>query len=341
MADSSSQPISVKSDYNGELRRFQLTKPTYLDLLARLQQVHNIPNSCKILIQYKDDEGDLISLSTCFELEEAIEICGCFSGNLLRLFLSRRDEVMTETVPTVRAEQPTDMHAEHHGGWGNGGSVGVAGSGLAGIGGGYRHHHHHRGGRRFDQGWGPATTAQRGCNRSAYSATAAEASAGEYNMSGERKDVKKELRDIKVQKKEIKRSYKEEKRLLKKEKKFAMKDFHARFVKHVTISDGLSMSFDQKFVKTWRFRNEGRCSWPADAKLVFVSKQKGDQLGALPEVPLGSVVEVNQEVDVSVDMVSPSQPGEYCGYWRLALPCGRKFGQRVWVRIQVLDASAA
>ncbi|RRT70762.1 hypothetical protein B296_00027899 [Ensete ventricosum] len=44
---------------------------------------------------------------------------------------------------------------------------------------------------------------------------------------------------------------------------------------------------------------------------------------------------VNEKVDIAVDLTSPAMPGRYFSYWRLASPFGHKFGQRVWVLIQV------
>lgn len=42
------------------------------------------------------------------------------------------------------------------------------------------------------------------------------------------------------------------------------------------------------------------------------------------------------EIDIAVDFIAPPLPGRYMSYWRLASPLGQKFGQRVWVLIQVL-----
>lgn len=44
---------------------------------------------------------------------------------------------------------------------------------------------------------------------------------------------------------------------------------------------------------------------------------------------------VEQELDVAVDFIAPKIPGQYISYWRMALPTGQKFGQRIWVLIQV------
>ncbi|RZR91114.1 hypothetical protein BHM03_00019131 [Ensete ventricosum] len=48
---------------------------------------------------------------------------------------------------------------------------------------------------------------------------------------------------------------------------------------------------------------------------------------------------VNEKVDIAVDLTSPAMPGRYFSYWRLASPFGHKFGQRVWVLIQVCSSA--
>merc|ERR1719473_1553271 len=49
-----------------------------------------------------------------------------------------------------------------------------------------------------------------------------------------------------------------------------------------------------------------------------------------------------EEVDVAVEMVAPKELGRYLGYWRLVGPLGRrKFGQRVWAHVQVVDPASA
>merc|ERR1719258_83749 len=57
-------------------------------------------------------------------------------------------------------------------------------------------------------------------------------------------------------------------------------------------------------------------------------------------VPLSRATPVlpGEEVDVAVEMVAPPELGRYLGYWRLVGPHGRrKFGQRVWCHVQVVD----
>jgi len=111
----------------------------------------------------------------------------------------------------------------------------------------------------------------------------------------------------------------------------------ARFVRDVTIFDGTQMAPSTKFTKIWRLKNVGEVPWPPGSKLLFVG---GDQMTSELAVPLSRAGPVmpNEEVDVAVEMVAPPDLGRYLGYWRLVGPHGRrKFGQRVWCHVQVVD----
>jgi len=99
----------------------------------------------------------------------------------------------------------------------------------------------------------------------------------------------------------------------------------------MTIPDGTQMDSNTAFTKIWRLRNEG-APWPENTTLIFVG---GDQLSTMDTIPVASLTN-GQEVDVAVDMIAPSKPGRYVGYWRLSLPDGSRFGQRVWVDICVV-----
>jgi len=111
--------------------------------------------------------------------------------------------------------------------------------------------------------------------------------------------------------------------------------FIARFVCHGSIEDDTKLLPSTPFTKIWRFRNDGRIPWPESFQLLFVSKRKGDQMSGPDSVPFQARVESGAEFNASVDFVAPSHPGCYVGYWRLADMSGRKFGQRVRVKILV------
>merc|ERR1719218_383775 len=113
----------------------------------------------------------------------------------------------------------------------------------------------------------------------------------------------------------------------------------ARFVRDVTIFDGTQVAPSTPFTKIWRLKNVGEVPWPPGTKMLFVG---GDQMTSEMAVPLsrGSAVMPGEEVDVAVEMVAPKEHGRYLGYWRLTGPMmRRKFGQRVWCHVQVVDPS--
>lgn len=105
-----------------------------------------------------------------------------------------------------------------------------------------------------------------------------------------------------------------------------------------TIPDGSDFSPSAAFTKTWQFKNTGSTTWTTAYSLVYID---GPALSAKNSVPLPNEVAPNQTVDISVDMVAPSQPGSYKSYWRLINPSGQFFGDSVYVLIDVLGAGGA
>lgn len=111
-----------------------------------------------------------------------------------------------------------------------------------------------------------------------------------------------------------------------------------KFVADVTVPDGETFLPGEAFVKTWRVRNEGTCTWTSDYQLAFV---EGDSLGAPEEVSLTGEIPPGVQVDLSVNMVAPASDGSYKGEWMLRNPDGDLFGSgeeadsTIWVEIQV------
>ncbi|XP_077226579.1 protein JOKA2-like [Tasmannia lanceolata] len=110
------------------------------------------------------------------------------------------------------------------------------------------------------------------------------------------------------------------------------------FIQDVTVLDGTMMAPATPFTKIWRMRNNGTVAWPSGTQLVWIGGDKlCDKFSAELEIP-GNDCPVNEELDIAVDFIAPSQPGRYVSYWRMATPSGQKFGQHVWVLIQVDDS---
>merc|ERR1712137_804182 len=110
----------------------------------------------------------------------------------------------------------------------------------------------------------------------------------------------------------------------------------ARFVRDVTIFDGTEMAPGTSFTKIWTVRNDGTHEWPEDVKLQCVG---GDELQAPHRVKLQhhGKVALGSEVQLAVDLVAPQRAGRYIAYFRLISPSGKKFGQRIWCTVNVVE----
>ncbi|GLT28062.1 hypothetical protein SLA2020_030190 [Shorea laevis] len=117
--------------------------------------------------------------------------------------------------------------------------------------------------------------------------------------------------------------------------KFGRPKLDSRFVLDVNILDGTVMAPSTPFTKIWRMRNSGNLPWPNCSKLVWIGGDKfSDAVSVDIETPMEGVP-IDGELDIAVDFTAPELPGRYISYWRMASPSGTKFGQRVWVLIQV------
>ncbi|MFN2213952.1 MAG: NBR1-Ig-like domain-containing protein [Anaerolineales bacterium] len=114
----------------------------------------------------------------------------------------------------------------------------------------------------------------------------------------------------------------------------------AQFVRDLTVQDNTPFTPGSSFVKTWRLKNIGHCTWTTDYVLVFES---GDAMKAKTPIRLPKSVEPNQTVDLSVVLTAPLKTGTYRGDWLLSDPQGDTFGvgasghQTFWVQIRVMD----
>jgi hypothetical protein len=92
----------------------------------------------------------------------------------------------------------------------------------------------------------------------------------------------------------------------------------------VTIPDGTTMTANQDFVKTWKIKNTGICTWETGYGLIF---SYGEKMNGKP-VPLSINVAPEQEVDVSVNLRAPGKAGNYFSAWQMVNPKGIPFGDK-------------
>jgi hypothetical protein len=118
------------------------------------------------------------------------------------------------------------------------------------------------------------------------------------------------------------------------------------FVADVTIPDGTTFNAatGAGFIKTWRLKNIGTCTWSTAYNLVFA---RGDQLSYLSSSPLPREVKPGETIDLSVPMRAHFVAGHYRGYWQLQAADGTFFGMGTdaaapfWVDINVVDSGTS
>jgi hypothetical protein len=111
----------------------------------------------------------------------------------------------------------------------------------------------------------------------------------------------------------------------------------AAYVSDVTIPDGTKMDPEEAFIKTWKIRNTGACTWTTEYGLDYSSGEKMDGVVTY----LSETVEPGGEVDISIGLVAPAAPGTYTGYWRMKNADGAFFGEIIYVQIVVPGSATA
>jgi hypothetical protein len=106
----------------------------------------------------------------------------------------------------------------------------------------------------------------------------------------------------------------------------------------VTYPDGSPVARNSSFVKIWRIKNIGTCTWTPSYALVF---NGGDALNGPALVSLAGNVKPGEFIEIPVTFTAPNKDGKYRGYWKLRNASGVLFGigtqadTAVWVDIKV------
>ncbi len=99
----------------------------------------------------------------------------------------------------------------------------------------------------------------------------------------------------------------------------------------VNYPDGSVLAPGQEFLKKWRIRNTGTCTWGAGYRVVFAYGERMDGTPAALNLP----VQPGQETEVAVQFKAPTRAGEYTSTWRMANARGIPFGAFFYVKIIV------
>ncbi len=83
----------------------------------------------------------------------------------------------------------------------------------------------------------------------------------------------------------------------------------------VNVPDGTQMTPGQQFIKTWKVKNAGICTWGAGYKVAYAGYT--NIMSGQPQ-PINGVIGPGQEVEISVQFKAPTKAGEYVSAWTLA-----------------------
>lgn len=100
----------------------------------------------------------------------------------------------------------------------------------------------------------------------------------------------------------------------------------AAFYGDVTIPDDTAFEQNVTFTKTWRFRNEGDCTWDSSYAIVFSG---GEMLNTPLINPLPVRVAPGEIVNLSLEMRTPDRGGNFQSFWQFQNGQGARFGTGV------------
>jgi len=91
---------------------------------------------------------------------------------------------------------------------------------------------------------------------------------------------------------------------------------------------------DTLFTKVFKMRNVGTQEWTEGTQLVRLGK-KDISIQSQDSICLPKAVKPGEEVEVSITMKAPTEPGSYACCWRLRLSSGKNLGKKTVVKIVV------
>ncbi len=107
------------------------------------------------------------------------------------------------------------------------------------------------------------------------------------------------------------------------------------FISDASVPDGTVMVAGQEFIKTWKVKNIGTCSWSTGYRIVFgYSNPPNERMGGLP-TQLTAEIAPDSTAEISIKLKAPLKSGTYSGYWKLANNNGYPFGEYFTVVIVV------
>jgi hypothetical protein len=110
---------------------------------------------------------------------------------------------------------------------------------------------------------------------------------------------------------------------------------NSAFEGDVTVPDGSVMKPGQDFVKTWKIRNTGSCTWDEGFALVFIGGDRKIDPYDFKFKNSSDFVAPGEAIDISINLTAPLAEGKYQGTWRMQNDKGFYFGTLLSVYFEV------
>ncbi len=110
---------------------------------------------------------------------------------------------------------------------------------------------------------------------------------------------------------------------------------NALYIADVTYPDGSEVFPGAPFIKTWRVKNLGPCTWDQDYRLIFGWGGDGTNWNTAPPSYFTEIVLPGETIDISITLTAPSAAGNYAAAFRLQNDKGYNFGDSLTVLVTV------
>lgn len=110
---------------------------------------------------------------------------------------------------------------------------------------------------------------------------------------------------------------------------------NASFGGDITYNDGSEVPAGQPFVKTWRIKNLGPCTWNQDYVLIFGWGGDGTNWNTVGPSHFSALVPPGDTIDISISLTAPTTPGSYAATFRTQNDNGFNFGPSLTILVKV------
>ena len=100
-----------------------------------------------------------------------------------------------------------------------------------------------------------------------------------------------------------------------------------------SIADDTIFAPSENFTITWRLKNTGTYTWTTGYVLRYYS---GDTFGAPKEIPMSQEVLSGGEIDISIPMKAPANPGSFRSNWVMSSENSANFKEPIYLKVKVV-----